>query len=133
MLVDRPGFEPGASALPRRRSYQAELPAHLNAVITFQSGFINFAVERFLQISIEKLIWCSVNAETVTDMNPVGEALRIKDQIITWRRDFHMYPEPKYEEERTSKVVEEHLREWGYRVKRVGTGIIADIGGERKR
>jgi len=43
-----------------------------------------------------------------------------------------MYPELKYEEERTSKVVEEHLREWGYRVKRVGTGIIADIGGGKK-
>ncbi|NJE03380.1 M20 family metallopeptidase [Thermococcus sp. MV11] len=61
-------------------------------------------------------------------MNPVEEALKIKEQIISWRRDFHMYPELKYEEERTSKIVEEHLREWGYRVKRVGTGIIADIG-----
>ena len=61
-------------------------------------------------------------------MNPVEEALKIKDQIIEWRRDFHMYPELKYEEERTSKIVEEHLREWGYRIKRVGTGIIADIG-----
>jgi len=61
-------------------------------------------------------------------MNPLEEALKIRDEIIAWRRDFHMYPELKYEEERTSKVVEEHLREWGYRIKRVGTGIIADIG-----
>ncbi|NJE48889.1 amidohydrolase [Thermococcus sp. 9N3] len=61
-------------------------------------------------------------------MDPVKEAERIKDQIIAWRRDFHMWPELKYEEERTSKIVEEHLREWGYRIKRVGTGIIADIG-----
>ncbi|WP_297514933.1 amidohydrolase, partial [Thermococcus sp.] len=61
-------------------------------------------------------------------MNPIEEAERIKDQIIAWRRDFHMWPELKYEEERTSKIVEEHLREWGYRIKRVGTGIIADIG-----
>lgn len=61
-------------------------------------------------------------------MNPVEEALKIKDQIIAWRRDFHMWPELKYEEERTSRIVEEHLREWGYRIKRVGTGIIADIG-----
>ena len=61
-------------------------------------------------------------------MNPVKEALKIKEQIIAWRRDFHMYPELKYEEERTSMIVEEHLREWGYRVKRVGTGITADIG-----
>ena len=28
IMVPGPGFEPGASALPRRRSYQAELPAH---------------------------------------------------------------------------------------------------------
>jgi len=61
-------------------------------------------------------------------MNPIEEAEKIKDQIIAWRRDFHMYPELKYEEERTSRIVEEHLREWGYRIKRVGTGIIADIG-----
>jgi len=61
-------------------------------------------------------------------MNPIEEALKIKDQIIEWRRDFHMHPELKYEEERTSRIVEEHLRQWGYRIKRVGTGIIADIG-----
>ena len=66
-------------------------------------------------------------------MNPVEEALKIKEQIIAWRRDFHMYPELKYEEERTSKIVEEHLREWGYKIKRVGTGIIADIGEGNKR
>ena len=60
--------------------------------------------------------------------NPLSESERIKERIITWRRDFHMYPELKYEEERTSGIVEEHLREWGYRIKRVGTGIIADIG-----
>ena len=66
-------------------------------------------------------------------MNPLKEALKIKDQIIAWRRDFHMHPELGYEEERTSKIVEEHLREWGYTIKRVGTGIIADIGnGEKK-
>ena len=64
--------------------------------------------------------------------NPVFEAEKIKDLIISWRRDFHMYPELKYEEERTSKIVEEHLREWGYSIKRVGTGIIADIGDGEK-
>ncbi len=61
-------------------------------------------------------------------MNPLEEALKIREKIVSWRRDFHMYPELKYEEERTSGIVEEHLREWGYRIKRIGTGIIADIG-----
>ncbi|MFA4662196.1 M20 metallopeptidase family protein [Pyrococcus kukulkanii] len=61
--------------------------------------------------------------------DPLKEAEKIKEQIIEWRRDFHMHPELGFEEERTSRIVEEHLREWGYRIKRVGTGIIADIGG----
>jgi len=65
-------------------------------------------------------------------MDPVKEALKIKDAIISWRRDFHMWPELGYEEERTSKIVEEHLHEWGYSIKRVGTGIIADIGEGKK-
>ncbi len=61
-------------------------------------------------------------------MNPLEEALKIKDQIIAWRRDFHQYPELKYEEERTSKIVEEHLKEWGYEVRRISTGVIGTIG-----
>ncbi len=65
-------------------------------------------------------------------IDPVSEAKRIEGEIIAWRRDFHMHPELKYEEERTSKIVEEHLREWGYSIKRVGTGIIADIGDGKK-
>ncbi len=60
--------------------------------------------------------------------NPLREAEGIKVQITNWRRDFHMHPELGYEEERTSRIVEEHLREWDYSTKRVGTGIIADIG-----
>ncbi|ASJ02496.1 peptidase M20 [Thermococcus profundus] len=66
------------------------------------------------------------------NFDPVSEAKKIEERIISWRRDFHMHPELGYEEERTSEIVEEHLREWGYSVKRVGTGIIADMGkGER--
>jgi len=62
------------------------------------------------------------------NFDPLKEAEKIKDEIISWRRDFHMHPELGFEEERTSKIVEEHLREWGYKIKRAGTGIIADIG-----
>ncbi|WP_456444240.1 M20 metallopeptidase family protein [Thermococcus sp.] len=61
-------------------------------------------------------------------LDPLSEAKGIEKEIIAWRRDFHMHPELKYEEERTSKIAEEHLRKWGYSIKRVGTGIIADIG-----
>ncbi len=66
------------------------------------------------------------------DLDPVSEAKKIEEQIIAWRRDFHMHPELRYEEERTSRIVEEHLREWGYSIRRVGTGIIADIGDGEK-
>ena len=62
------------------------------------------------------------------NFDPLKEAEKIKDEIISWRRDFHMHPELGFEEERTSKIVEAHLREWGYKIKRAGTGIIADIG-----
>ncbi|KPU62232.1 peptidase M20, partial [Thermococcus sp. EP1] len=65
-------------------------------------------------------------------MNPLEEALKIREEIIAWRRDFHMHPEVGYEEERTSQIVEEHLKEWGYRIKRIGTGVLADIGKGKK-
>ncbi len=65
-------------------------------------------------------------------IDPVSEAKKIEKEIITWRRDFHMHPELGYEEERTSKIVEEHLRGWGYSIKRVGAGIIAEIGDGEK-
>ncbi|WP_297464998.1 amidohydrolase, partial [Thermococcus sp.] len=65
-------------------------------------------------------------------VDPVSEAKNIEKEIIAWRRDFHMHPELGYEEERTSKIVEEHLRGWGYSIRRVGTGIIADIGEGKK-
>ena len=64
----------------------------------------------------------------MSSLNPLNEALKIKNQIVAWRRDFHMHPELGHEEVRTSQIVEELLREWGYRVRRVGTGVIADIG-----
>ncbi len=65
-------------------------------------------------------------------MDPISEALALRGAIVEWRRDFHMYPELGYEEERTSRIVEEHLRRWGYKVKRVGTGIVAEMGRGKK-
>lgn len=44
------------------------------------------------------------------------EAKRIEEEIIRWRRTIHMYPELGYQEKRTAKLVEEHLRKWGYEV-----------------
>ncbi len=57
---------------------------------------------------------------------------RIQEEIIEWRRDFHMNPELGFHEFRTSARVAEELEKLGYRVRRnVGrTGVVADLGEE---
>src|SRR5262245_4434864 len=58
------------------------------------------------------------------------QAHAISEELIEWRRDFHMHPEIGFELHRTSKIVADELEKMGYRVKRgVGkTGVVADIG-----
>ncbi len=56
------------------------------------------------------------------------EFLRYKDELIYLRRDFHMHPELGFEEFRTSKIVEEYLRDLGIQTRRIArTGIVGDI------
>ncbi len=58
------------------------------------------------------------------------QAHAISEELIEWRRDFHMHPEIGFELHRTSKIVADELEKMGYRVRRgVGkTGIVAEIG-----
>ena len=58
------------------------------------------------------------------------QAHAISEELIEWRRDFHMHPEIGFELHRTSKIVADELEKMGYRVKRgVGkTGLVAEIG-----
>jgi amidohydrolase len=58
------------------------------------------------------------------------QAHAISEEMIEWRRDFHMHPEIGFELHRTSKIVADELEKLGYRVRRgVGkTGVIAEIG-----
>ena len=58
------------------------------------------------------------------------QAYHIQEDIIEWRRDFHMHPELGFREIRTSGRVAEELEKLGYRVRRgVGrTGVVADLG-----
>jgi amidohydrolase len=58
------------------------------------------------------------------------QAHAISEEIIEWRRDFHMRPEIGFEVQRTAGIVAAELEKMGYRVKRgVGkTGVVADIG-----
>ena len=61
----------------------------------------------------------------------IARAKELNHQVIQWRRDFHAHPELKWEEFRTSKIVEEELRKSGYEVIRVAeTGIIGVLRGE---
>ncbi len=54
----------------------------------------------------------------------------IHQEMITWRRDFHMHPELGFNEHRTASKVAEVLAELGWRVKTgVGkTGVIGEMG-----
>ncbi|MFX0116264.1 MAG: M20 family metallopeptidase [Candidatus Hodarchaeota archaeon] len=56
----------------------------------------------------------------------ISEAKDLESYISDKRRQIHMYPETAFEEERTCQLVEEELREIGYKTQRVAkTGVIA--------
>ena len=54
----------------------------------------------------------------------------LQDQLIAWRRNFHMHPELGFQETRTAARVAQELENLGYRVRRgVGrTGVVAELG-----
>ena len=57
-------------------------------------------------------------------------AHQLQEELIEWRRDFHMHPELGFREVRTSERVAGELEKLGYRVRRnVGrTGVVGDLG-----
>ncbi|HAV75984.1 MAG TPA: amidohydrolase [Anaerolineae bacterium] len=58
------------------------------------------------------------------------QAHAISEELIEWRRDFHMNPETGFDVHRTAGIVADELEKMGYSVRRgVGkTGVVADIG-----
>jgi Metal-dependent amidase/aminoacylase/carboxypeptidase len=62
------------------------------------------------------------------------EVERIKDEIIEWRREFHMYPELGLEEYKTSEKIQKILKELGipYQIKGK-TGVIGFINKNKKK
>ena len=60
----------------------------------------------------------------------IKQAHAISEELIEWRRDFHMHPEIAFDLHRTAGIVADELEKMGYRVKRgVGkTGVVAEIG-----
>ena len=63
-------------------------------------------------------------------MNTLDIANGMREQLVAWRRDIHMHPELGFEEQRTSRLVAESLRDMGIEIE-VGvaeTGVVARIG-----
>jgi amidohydrolase len=60
-----------------------------------------------------------------------AEALR--EQLVTWRRDFHVHPELGFQERRSAGIIASQLRELGYQV-RTGvahTGVVGLLEGQQ--
>jgi amidohydrolase len=57
----------------------------------------------------------------------LDSAMKIKEQLVAWRRDFHMHPELGFEEHRTAGVVADTLKDTGIRVE-TGVGITGVVG-----
>ncbi len=67
----------------------------------------------------------------MTTAVPMLERAReIQDNLVAWRRDFHMHPELSFQELRTARLVADTLRDMGIEVETgVGkTGVVARIG-----
>ena len=63
-------------------------------------------------------------------MTILDKAHEMQEQLVTWRRDIHMHPELGFEEQRTSRLVADSLRDMGIEIE-VGvaeTGVVARIG-----
>ena len=63
-------------------------------------------------------------------MTVLEKATQMEEQLVAWRREIHMHPELGFEEQRTSRLVADTLREMGIEVE-VGvaeTGVVARIG-----
>jgi len=59
------------------------------------------------------------------DAKIVDMAKELQGFTVEMRRDFHKHPETKFEEQRTSEIVENFLRDCGYATQRAaGTGVI---------
>jgi len=59
-------------------------------------------------------------------MDTLTLAAELHDQLVAWRRDFHMHPELGLEEHRSAGIVAEILRGLGYRVQEgvAKTGVV---------
>ncbi len=66
-------------------------------------------------------------------INFKAEAEALHEQLIAWRRDFHMHPELGFQEHRSAAIVAEYLRQLGYDVQTgiAHTGVVGLLEGEK--
>jgi len=68
--------------------------------------------------------------------NQVGfkvEAQALREQLVAWRRDFHMHPELGFQERRSAGIIASRLGELGYHVQAgvAHTGVVGLLDGQR--
>ena len=65
------------------------------------------------------------------DLKAEAEALR--EQLVAWRRDFHMHPELGFQEYRSAGLITDQLRELGYQVQTevANTGVVGLLEGKQ--
>jgi len=60
------------------------------------------------------------------------KSMDMREQMISWRRDFHKHPELGFMEKRTSEFIADRMMNWGYEVQTgiAETGIVAQLNGK---
>jgi len=63
---------------------------------------------------------------TISNRSVTDRIAEINEEMREWRHDFHMHPELRFEEFRTSRIVKEKLLAWGFEVHEGlgGTGVV---------
>lgn len=62
-----------------------------------------------------------------------AEAQTLREQLVAWRRDFHVHPELGFQEHRSAGLIAGRLRQLGYRVQTgvATTGVVGSLEGRR--
>lgn len=86
---------------------------------------------RIFSLLLLSLLSAPVLAQNITQVSKKADAL--KDQVITWRRDFHEHPELGNHEVRTSAIVAKHLQSLGIEVQTgvATTGVVGILKGAK--
>jgi len=75
----------------------------------------------------------SERRRTLKRVDCKAEAEALREQLVTWRRDFHMHPEMGFQEHRSAEIIADWLREQGYQVETgvANTGVVGLLTGQQ--